>query len=189
MLYVFVQFVSKEMKSNKLAKKLKEYWNNCRETRSEFSFRFRGEESRNYLTNFPLLVSMLFDKISIENCRDRLMVIFMLSINLRRLISYTVRVQDITMDDVNEMEHVAKKMFKLCCLHDNSMSPSLWTLCIITPVHTKDIFTKLGLGLGVNSMEGREQKHQKIYKYMQNSTLLECWQYLYFGMNLFPVFT
>ena len=52
----------------------------------------------------------------------------MLSINLRRLISYTVRVQDIAMDDVNEMEHLAKKMFKLCCLHDDSMSPSLWAV-------------------------------------------------------------
>ena len=38
---------------------------------------------------------------------------------------------------------------------------------------------KFGLGLGVNSMEGREQKHQKIYKYMQNSTLLERWQFVF----------
>ena len=51
--------------------------------------------------------------------------------------------------------------------------------CIITPVHTKDIFTRLGLGLGVNSIEGREQKHQKIHKYMQNSTLLERWQFVF----------
>ena len=47
------------------------------------------------------------------------------------------------------------------------------TVCYKT-VHTKSIFTKLGLGLGVNSMEGREQKHQKIYRYMQNSTLAIC---------------
>ena len=52
-------------------------------------------------------------------------------------------------------------------------------LCVITPVHTKCIFMKLGLGLCVNSVEGREQKHQKIYKYMQNSTLLERWQFVF----------
>ena len=179
LLYVFVQFVCKDMKSNKLAKKLKEYWSCCRETRSEFSFRFRGEESRNYLTGFPLLISMLFDNILIEKWRIRLIVIFILSIDLRKLISYTVRVKDIIMEDVIKMELVAKKMFKLCCLHDKSMSPSLWTLCVITPVHTKSIFTKLGLGLGLNSMEGREQKHQKIYKYMQNSTVLERWQFVF----------
>ena len=60
------------------------------------------------------------------------------------------------------------------------MSPSLWTLCVITPVPTKSIFTKLGLVLGLNSMEGREQKHQKIYKYMQNySPVLERWQFVF----------
>ena len=107
------------------------------------------------------------------------MVIFLLSIYLRKLISYTVRVTDITMEVVVEMEVVGKKMFKLSCLHGTSISPSLWTLCIMTPVHTKCIFEKLGLGLGANSMEGREQKHQKIYKYMQNSTLLVRWQFVF----------
>ena len=149
LLYVFVQFVCKDMKSNKLAKKLKEYWSSCRETRSEFSFRFRGEESRNYLTRFPLLISMLFDNILIEKWCIRLIVIFILSIDLRKLISYTVRVKDIIMEDVIEMEQVAKIMFQLCCLHDKSMSPSLWTVCVITPVHTK-----LGLGFGFKQYGG-----------------------------------
>ena len=79
LLYEFIQFVRKEMKSNKLSKKLKEYWDSCRETRSDFSFRFRGEESRNYLTGFPSLISMLFDKILIDKWRNMLMVIFILS--------------------------------------------------------------------------------------------------------------
>ena len=48
-----------------------------------------------------------------------------------------------------------------------------------TPVYTKSLFKKLGLGLGVNSMAGREQKHQKIYRYMQNSTLMERWQFVF----------
>ena len=64
-------------------------------------------------------------------------MIFMLSIDLRKLISYTERVKDMIMEDVIEMELVAKKIFKLCCLHETSISPSLWTLCVITPVHTK----------------------------------------------------
>ena len=63
---------------------------------------------------------MLFDKISIEIWRNRLIVIFMLSIDLRKLISFTVWVKDMVMEDVIEMELVAKKMFKLYCLHENS---------------------------------------------------------------------
>ena len=153
LLNVFVQFVSKDMKSNKLAKKLKEYWSSCRETRSEFSFRFRGEESRNYLTGFPLLISMLFDNILIEKWRIRLIVIFILSIDLRKLISYTVWVKDIIMEDVIEMELVAKKMFKLCCLHDKSMSPSLWTLCYNSCSY-KIYFYKIRIGFGFKQYGG-----------------------------------
>ena len=117
---------------------------------------------------------MLFDNISKEKWRNRLIVIFMLSIDLRKLISYTVRVKDMIMEDVIEMDIVAKTMFKLYCLHENSISPSLWTLCVLLST-----FTKLGLGLGVNCMEGREQKHQKIYIYMQNSTVMERWQFVF----------
>ena len=35
------------------------------------------------------------------------------------------------------------------------------------------------LGLGVNSMEGREQKHQQKFRYMKNSTAQEKWQYVF----------
>ena len=52
----------------------------------------------------------------------------MLSIDLRKLISYTVRVKNMIMEDVIEMELVGKKclgcvvytkMFRLYCLHEN----------------------------------------------------------------------
>ena len=63
----------------------------------------------NYLTDFPLLITMLFDTILIEKWRNRLMVICMLSIDLRKLISYIVLVKDIIMEDVIEIELVSKK--------------------------------------------------------------------------------
>ena len=183
----FVNFVSKEMKLNKLSTKLKEYWNECRVSRNpgQFPFRFRGEESKGYLAGFPFLISMLLDKIPIQSNntnitknRKKLLVTFIQSINLRKLISYSVRIVDITAEDVAEMAVVAKQMFRISCLHD-PISPSLWTLCVITPAHTKEIFENLGLGLGVNSMEGREQKHQKIHKYMQNAMQSEIWPFVF----------
>ena len=77
------------------------------------------------------------------------------------------------------MEIIAKKLYKLCCNNESSITPSLWTLCVVSPSHTKCLFQRLGLGLGSNTMEGREQKHQKIYKYMQNSTQNERWQFVF----------
>ena len=63
----------------------------------------------NYLTDFPFLITMLFDTILIEKWRNRLIVICMLSIDLRKLISYIVLVIDIIMEDVIEIELVSKK--------------------------------------------------------------------------------
>ena len=184
LLHIFVKFVSKSMKSNKLGKKLKEWFNETRDRQSDFAFRFRGEESRNYLIHFPVLIEMLCKKISVhpeyEKWRKRLVVIFIQSIFLRQLISFTVRVTDICQEDLLKMKSIGIKLFKLHCIHESGPpTPSLWTLCIITPVHSKTLFEKVGLGLGANTMEGREQKHQKIKKYMENSTIHEQWGFVF----------
>ena len=49
----------------------------------------------------------------------------------------------------------------------------------VAPVHTGWVLEKMGLGLAVNSMEGSEQKHQKIYQYMKNSTAQEKLQFVF----------
>lgn len=183
-LSVFVQFLCKEMKSNKLGKKLIEWFNETRNKETAFAFRFRGEESRNYLTGFPVLIAMLYKKVKIlpesEKLRERLAVIFLESIFLRQLISHSVRVTDISMENLIKMISIGQKLFKLHCMHETvNPSPSLWTLCIVAPVHAKTLFEKVGLGLGANSMEGREQKHQKIKRYMHNSTIHERWHFVF----------
>ena len=40
------------------------------------------------------------------------------SIHLRKFVSLTVHVTDISMEDLNEMESVARKLFKIHCVHD-----------------------------------------------------------------------
>ena len=123
LLPIFVKFISKEIKLNKLAKKLVEHWNETKGKECAFSFRFRGEESRNYLAGFPKIILMLFEKIPSEY-RKRLMVIFAQSLYLRPLISYTVRVIDITLENITHMEIVAKKLYKLCCNNESSITAS-----------------------------------------------------------------
>ena len=63
LLVQFVAWVKKEMKCNKLSKKLKEWWASADK---ELSFRFRGEESRNFLsgtyhTNFKSVFFKVFN--------------------------------------------------------------------------------------------------------------------------------
>lgn len=39
------------------------------------------------------------------------------------------------------------------------VNPTVWTMCHLVPAHTQYMKGKYGLGLGLNSMEGREAKH------------------------------
>ena len=43
------------------------------------------------------------------------------------------------------------------------------------PFHTELLFNKFGLGLGVNSMQGREANHVRIAQYAKHATLSSRW--------------
>ena len=77
------------------------------------------------------------------------------------------------------MKLAGQKLFKACSLFDSSVLPSLWCFTQSTPGHAKDLFNKLRLGIGCNTMEGREQKHQQIDKYSKNSLYQERWKFVF----------
>jgi len=77
------------------------------------------------------------------------------------------------------MKEMCKKLFTACCIFEKSVSPSLWTLCNATPDHASQTLLNYGLGLGCNSIEGREQKHQKIAKYAENTTFQNRWPQIF----------
>ena len=68
-----------------------------------------------------------------------------------------------------------RRLFFCCSLYDVSVSPSLWCFSTVAPHYAKHLFHKFGFGLGINTMEGREQKHQQITKYSKNTTYQNRW--------------
>ena len=54
-------------------------------------------------------------------------------------------------------------------------NPSVWTLGHVVPVYTREMFVKYGKGLALNSMEGREAKHQAISRFAKNSNYNTRW--------------
>ena len=77
------------------------------------------------------------------------------------------------------MKDDAYILFKSCCIFDQGISPSLWTLCVAAPVHAEKTYKDYGFGLGCNTMEGQEQKHQKIAKYAENTTSQLRWPLIF----------
>ena len=57
-----------------------------------------------------------------------------------------------------------------------SMTPTMWACANVIPVHSQATFDDYGMGLGCNTMEGREQKHQIIAKYQRQTTPKERWR-------------
>ena len=172
----FIQSVKNGMNCNFLTKKIIAWFNENQNAKKQkdFAFRFRGKKSYKYLQNFPLLILNVIRRVN-KTKEVTLMEVFYESIYLRKLVSISVRIDDINNNELSEMFMSRRRLFVCCSLYDVSVSPSLWCFSIVAPHHAKHLFHKFGFGLGINTMEGREQKHQQITKYSKNTTYQNRW--------------
>jgi len=176
----FVNFIHDEMNCNFLSKKVQRWYNDSSgKVEKDFSFRFRGKESLAFLRNFPHLILLILHNIEKNDLKRRLHEIHYQCIHLRKLLSLSVRITDFNEDLLDEMFSTGSILFKASCLFDQSVSPSLWTVCNSVPVHAKVCYNAYSFGLGCNTMEGREQKHQAISKYAHNTTYQHRWPLIF----------
>ena len=140
---------------------------------------FRGKESFHNIRHFPSLIKMLLGEIKEEKIKLKILEVHLQSIHLQNLLSYTLRISDSDLQDLRKMKHEAFYLFKCCCLFNSKILPSLWTLCNIAPFHVDKCLNMYKMVLGFNTMEGREQKHQMISKYAENSTYQNTWPMIF----------
>jgi hypothetical protein len=57
----------------------------------------------------------------------------------------------------------------------NNITPTIWTIGYAVLRHTQILFDKYGLGLGLNSMQGREAKHVRLAQYARHSNEFKRW--------------
>ena len=55
----------------------------------------------------------------------------------------------------------------------------MWSLGKVVPQHTKEMKAKYGLGLGLNSMEGREARHIAISNYASKTAYMYRWEQVF----------
>ena len=85
---------------------------------------------------------------------------------------------NITDEQVTELRDYCKSFFRGYCLFFN-VNPTIWTLGNVVPLHVEQMKAKYGLGLGLNSMEGREAKHIAIARYSQNTVYHHRWEQIF----------
>ena len=61
-----------------------------------------------------------------------------------------------------------------CALFLN-VTLTTWTIGNVVPIHTRECYSEFGLGLAINTMQGREAKHLRLREYTKKTTVLNRW--------------
>ena len=62
---------------------------------------------------------------------------------------------NISDEELSKLSKQCKNYFRATALFFR-VNPTIWIIGCLVPVHTKNIKNRYGLGIGLNSMEGRE---------------------------------
>lgn len=135
----------------------------------EFSYRFTGAESKKLSWYFSSVIQELLKIPTLTNgSLVKLYGLLLIAINLRDAIAVYSRVE-VSQSQVENLKEICKHYFTAVKLIIGKVNPTVWTMGYAVPYHTQQLFDELGYGLGLNSMEGREAKHIKLARYVENT--------------------
>ena len=105
----FVVSVHSLMRCNGLSKKLQAWFNDAKDklTVANFNFRFRGKETRAYLRHFPEIINNLISKVK-NTSVPRLLRVHHQSVLLRKVISYSTRITNISEEELMDCKMSAR---------------------------------------------------------------------------------
>ena len=140
---------------SRLANRIEKWFNETRGDGKPFDYRFTGKDSRGFLHNFMFLISVV--EPYAKNAFRQKLVFHALSyicLILRECVSLFSRI-NITDNEIAKLKHSCKTFVTLNNLFFRP-HPTAWTLGYVVPVHTQEMKTKYGMGLGLNFMEGEK---------------------------------
>jgi hypothetical protein len=134
--------------------------------------RFTGEDSLKFAKHYIYLIQALDGDD--EQPHWRSITFAYIGQKLREAVSLFSRFS-INDSDIQNLRESAWKYFNALALF-GKVSLTVWHVGFVAPLHTSVIFQKFGYGLGLNGMQGREAKHQRIKSYASFSTKACRWQ-------------
>ena len=171
----YLRTVRNKVKSHKLYKKIVKWF---REKRKEkgFECRFTGEETRKFCSNFMDVVESLISPSDTEAQNVKLYALAFSGLKLRNACSLMNRVTDIDQKGIDDLEKSCQEYIFCSSLFCTSVTLSMWTVGFCVPYHSRSLFGAFGSGLGMNTMQGREAKHQKLANYAEFALPKERWE-------------
>lgn len=166
----FIYCIRNVVKCGRLFKSFSRWFREKRKNKISFSYRFTGLESKKFSWNFAFAVQELLNIDSIkQSTKVKLHALAFVALELREAAAIYSSVQ-VDRELVQKLFLKCSNYFNANCLFlGNAVSPTGWTVGYAVPYHCNELFESIGYGLGLNSMQGREAKHIKLAKYVQNT--------------------
>ena len=142
---------------------------------SNFEFWFTGEETKKFCDGFMHPIATQIEEGTVEHPKNFFVLsLGMMGLHLRNSLSLASRVTNISVNDLPKLEQECTKYFNLASLF-HSVTLSVWAMGYCIPFHTRQLLEDLGVGLGINSMQGRESKHQQLASFASFSLVKQRW--------------
>jgi hypothetical protein len=166
---LFVAFVSiiKSIGCNQLSRHMIDNYTRSWHNNVSLTYRFVGSDSKRVLCMFPSLMHQIYNLI--PKAQKKITHLHKCLLLLREIISLTTRTLPFTTEDLNKLQCACKELYNMQVIQYDDITPSMWVLCKIAPLHAKRTLEAYQGGLGLVSMESAEQKHQSISKYASNT--------------------
>ena len=169
---VYLTVLKDVLRVSRLVRKVKTWSAECR--KCPFSYRFTGKETKVFCRKFMFVLQALSDPVDSTVTQLKLASIAFCCVQLRDAVSYFSRV-NITQAEVEKCKLACLHFFNACVLLFKSVTPTLWTVGYAIPRHLQILFDRYGMGLGLNSMQGREAKHVRLSQFAKHSTKSTRW--------------
>ena len=168
-LLTFLKCLKDTLKCGRLYKAFLQWFSEKRKKGISFSYRFTGLESKYFCWQFATLIQELLKIPTLSKGHVlKLHTLSFIGVKLRDAVSIYSRVE-ISIEQVENLKGLCQQFFNANSLLLTDVTPTVWTVGVAIPYHTSKLHQKLGYGLGLNSMQGREAKHVKLAKYVENT--------------------
>ena len=168
-LLAFLKCLKDTLKCGRLYKAFLRWFSEKRKKGISFSYRFTGLESKYFCWQFATLIQELLKIPTLSKGHVlKLHTLSFIGVKLRDAVSIYSRVE-VNIEQVENLKVLCQQFFNANSLLLTDVTPTVWTVGVAIPYHTSKLHQKLGYGLGLNSMQGREAKHVKLAKYVENT--------------------
>lgn len=174
-LIVFLEVLKSTVRAKNLYNKICR-WFKEKSASSDFNKRFTGEETKKMCHSYMHLVLALYSVKQIHvQTQVQLFALAYTGTKLRDATSLFNRIKKIDQAGINKLKVDCTMYFNAVKVFFH-VTLSVWTVGYCVPLHCQQLFDKYKCGLGLNTMQGREAKHQSIKAYASHSTYANRWQ-------------